>query len=139
MKFRIMKNLILLTLLIIFAGCSGTPGSRNIENKVEASLLQGGFDKVWTINRVDHVNGLQKDETTYVAIVEYDLTFKMDLNEFTETDIDLGTESAVGIFEAVEVIGQMAAKFGDFEAGDSFTLEDEFTFIKMDKGWELIE
>jgi len=134
-----MKNLILLTVILFLAGCSGTPGSRNIENKVEASLLQDGFDNVWTINRVDHVNGLQKDETTYVAIVEYDLTFKIDLSEFTQTDIDLGTESIFGIFEAAEIIGQMATKFGDFEAGDNYTLKDEFTFIKMDKGWELIE
>ena len=135
----IMKNLILLTVILFLAGCSCTPGSRNIENKVEASLLQDGFDNVWTINRVDHVNGLQKDETTYVAIVEYDLTFKIDLSEFTQTDIDLGTESIFGIFEAAEIIGQMATKFGDFEAGDNYTLKDEFTFIKMDKGWELIE
>ena len=33
----------------------------------------------------------------------------------------------------------LTKKFGDFEAGDNYTLKDEFTFIKMDKGWELIE
>lgn len=134
-----MKNLIYLTVLLLLAGCSGTPSSRKIENKVEESLLQNGFDQVWTIDRIDHINGILKDDITYLAIVEYGLTFKIGMQEFTQTDIDVGSNSIMGMIEGYELIGRMGLQFGQFEAGDSFELEEEFKFIKMDKGWELVE
>lgn len=107
--------------------------------KIEDALLQKGFDQVWTIDRIDHKNGFMKDDTHYTAIVEYDVTFKLNFQEFTQADIDVGSDSIFGIIEGYGLITKMATKYGQWEAGDRFTSKEEFNFIKMDKGWELTE
>lgn len=135
----IMRKLIYFSIILILAGCSGSPSSRTIENKIEDALLQKGFDQVWTIDRVDHINGIMEDDIHYTAIAEYDVTFKLNFQEFTQTDLDLGSNSILGIFESIGLINDMAGKYGQWEAGDRFTSKEEFSFIKMDKGWELTE
>ena len=80
--FRISILLLVITLATFsVASCSSRPNDEELRTQVTAYLLKDYRSKLYTIENFQKVNGFKNDERTYTAQVQYDLVFKVDLQD----------------------------------------------------------
>lgn len=127
-----MKKFMYLLLALFITGCSGTPGENEIEEQVVASLKNSGLDKIYSVENFEKLNGYEKDDRTYIAIVKYDVIFKIDDNEIEQV-FENKSNSEQGLFIYIN----LRREFGSFSKGDRFEVKKELTFIDTDNGWRL--
>ncbi|MCF8304483.1 MAG: hypothetical protein K9I94_14510 [Bacteroidales bacterium] len=131
-----MKKLIYALVVIVLTGCSGKPGSRQVEKQIENYLIGNGLEKLYEVENVKKVNGILENDNTYIAIVKYELIFKMNLEEYGKT---LDDNDVMGSFNDFGNLLSIIISYGEVKEGDKIERKDEFTFIKTDNGWRLME
>jgi hypothetical protein len=124
-----------LLLALLMAGCSNKPADESIQRQVTAQLHQQYGEAIFEVINFRKVNGIPRDDNTYIAEVEYDLRFKVGLQEATRT---LQQESG-SIFAAGMKAAALGMTYGDFEAGDILHKKERVRFIRAEKGWLIDE
>ena len=124
-------------LLAILAGCSGKPSTGELRSELQVQLDRLGMADVCEVDKVERVNGFEKDDKTYVADVKYDLVFKKSLQEWAR-DLEKKAGSAQGgQFAAGLGVLAMKMQFGDFTKGQRTTQSAKLTLIKTENGWRI--
>lgn len=119
----------LATLLIAFtlAACSGKPSDSDVKRQYLEFVSEGTDPKISAVENFERVNGIQKDENTYVVDIKYDIVMKKSFEQISrETPRDFG--SMLGLVALEE-------KMGQFKEGHRATVTDKATFDKTEKGW----
>ena len=122
-----MKKIILLIMAVLFilAGCSTKPSADQIKE-----LLFDKVDyKIFDVQHFTKVNGFWKNNNTYVADVNYDIIFKVGLD-------DIKPEGGIG---AAIFLVLLERQYGRFKKGDTRKRSQEITLIKKEKGWAIAE
>lgn len=126
---------LVVTLVTLLAACTSRPSTTLIERQVVAQLTRGELDRIYTVENFRKVNGLPRDDNTYIAEVAYDLRFKTDIQGAARI-LQQGSGS---IFAAGAEAARLAVEFGDFEAGDVVHREEQVRFVRTEKGWRIDE
>ncbi len=125
--------------LAALAACSGPPSVGDIKEQLESAVL-GNAGGIATVANFEKTNGHEKDEKTYIADVKYDLVFSSDAQGMLQQAIK---ESPPAALAAMGSEGLALAAFGpammDLVAGQTFSIQDQVTFIETEKGWVLKE
>ena len=138
MRKYVSKVFILLTIILLTA-CSSKPSDEELQTQITNYLAKGGRDKLYIVENFQKVNGFENDEHTYTAQVQYDLVFKVDLQDAAQY---MGEESSSSFVEqGIAAIGllSLTAQYGNFKAGDRVPQEEKVVLIKTEKGWRLKE
>ncbi|MGH8613740.1 MAG: tetratricopeptide repeat protein [Gammaproteobacteria bacterium] len=137
MKTTLVKNLSMILSLTALAACSGPPSVGDIEEQL-VSVVVGDAGGIATLENFEKINGLEKDEKTYIADVKYDLVFSNDAQGMLQQAIK---ELPPATLAAMGSEGLALAAFGPammgLIAGQTFSIKDTVTFIETEKGWVL--
>jgi len=124
-----------LLLVLLMAGCNSKPGDQAIRQQVTDRLNQQYGDAIFEVVNFKKTNGFPRDDNTYIAEVEYDLRFKVDLKDASKA---LQPQSS-NIFAAGVQAAALGLTYGDFKAGDVQHLKERVRFVRADKGWLIDE
>jgi hypothetical protein len=128
------------TVLLVFilaTACSNKPSDEELREQVTANLLKDYRSKLYTVENFQKLNGFENDERTYTAQIQYDLVFKVDLQDAPQY---LGDETNDSFLkQSADALGllSMTAQYGNFKAGDRITQDDKVVLIKTEKGWRI--
>jgi hypothetical protein len=141
---------------IPFVGNSGLPGDNELNEQVKPLMLKNGWNEMVEIKNLHKTNGYERNANTYTVDMSYDWTFKIswaDLVRKTMPTADAlikqGTPSASRAPSLEDTAGALAGlgagmglgviglAYGEFKAGDSYSVKDSVTFIKTENGWRL--
>lgn len=128
----------LLTILLIalsLSACSNRPDEQTIERQVTARLQQQQGSEIFDVVNFRKTNGIPRDDNTYIAEVEYDLRFNVDLDEAASV---LQKKSG-SIFAAGMEAAKLGMTYGDFKAGDTLHRKERVRFVRAEKGWLIDE
>ncbi len=92
--------------------------------------------QLYEVFRVSKLNGRKADEGEYLAEVEYELKFRVGLQELAQQM----QNSAKGVGDAIElimVVDSLEEQYGTFKAGDVRTFKEEVMFVKSEQGWRI--
>ncbi len=132
---RFLPGFIALLTLILLAGCSSKPSEVEIREQVTTRLQQEYGSTIFEVVNFAKVNGIPRDRNTYIAEVEYDLRFKVSLQEATSALQQEGTN----IFTAGLKAAALGVTYGDFKAGDTMHKKERVRFVRAEKGWLIDE
>jgi hypothetical protein len=127
----------LLIAISLVTACANKPSDEELQTQVTAYLLKGYRSKLYTVENFQKINGFRNDENTYTVQVQYDLVFKVDLEDAPQY---LGDESDDSFLKkSADALGllSLTAQYGNFQAGDRIPQEDKVVLIKTEKGWRL--
>jgi len=124
-----------LLLLLLLAGCSNKPDEQALRQQVTARLSQQYGDAIFEVVNFKKTNGFPRDDNTYIAEVEYDLRFKVGLEDASKA---LQPQSG-NIFAAGMQAAALGLTYGDFKAGDVRHRKERVRFVRADKGWLIDE
>lgn len=65
----------------LITACSNNPSDEELRTQVTAYLLKDYRSKLYTVENFQKVNGFENDVRTYTAHIQYDLVFKVDLQD----------------------------------------------------------
>lgn len=131
-----MRRLITVLFLALFlAACSSKPDEQAIRLQVTERLLERHGTTIFEVVNFHKTNGIPRDDNTYIAEVEYDLRFKVDLDEAAEA---LQQQSG-SIFAAGMQAAGLGMAYGDFKAGDLVHRKERVRFVRSEKGWLIDE
>lgn len=131
------KFSIVLAFFIILTGCSGRPSDSDIETQTLEMLLSDGGDELFQVENFKKINGFEQDSKTYIADIEYDLTFKKSLEEIEQ---QFRREPQSSVFAGMGIgvsLWFLRLQYGNFEAGYRTTQAREVTFLKTENGWRI--
>lgn len=123
--------------ITLLAACTNKPSDDELSTQVTAYLLKGYRSKLYTVENFQKINGFKSDANTYMAQVQYDLVFKVDLQDAPKF---LGDESDDSFLKkSADALGllSLTAEYGNFKAGDRIPQEDKIVLINTEKGWRL--
>ena len=127
----------LLIAISLVTACANKTSDEELQTQVTAYLLKGYRSKLYTVENFQKINGFKNDENTYTVQVQYDLVFKVDLEDAPQY---LGDESDDSFLKkSADALGllSLTAQYGNFQAGDRIPQEDKVVLIKTEKGWRL--
>lgn len=131
-----MRRLVSVLLLALFlAACSSKPDEQTIRQQVTARLLQQHGSNLFEVVDFQKTNGIPRDDNTYIAEVEYDLRFKLDLEDAAA---ELQKRSG-SIFAAGMQAASLGMTYGDFKKGDIVHRKERVRFVRSEKGWLIDE
>jgi len=131
-----MRRLLSLFIIALFlTACSSRPDALTIERQVTARLQQQQGSEIFDVINFRKTNGIPRDDNTYIAEVEYDLRFKVDLDEAAQV---LQKKSG-SIFAAGMEAAKLGMTYGDFKAGDTIHRKERVRFVRAEKGWLIDE
>jgi len=132
---RLWRGFIPLLLVLLITGCSNKPSDDAIRQQVTDQLTEEYGTAIFDVTNFKKINGIPRDDNTYIAEVEYDLQFKVNLENAAKA---LQPESD-NIFAASMKAASLGITFGDFKAGDIQHKKARVRFIRTDKGWMIEE
>ena len=109
--------------ILVLAGCSAGPSDSEVNDAV-VQELQTPFMEITDIERV---NGYEDGDKRYVVDASYVITFTESLSSLMET-ADEAERIMIGLF---------AFTIGEFEAGDRYEMQREFSFAETEQGWQI--
>ena len=121
----------------LITACSNKPSDEELRTQVTAYLLKDYRSKLYTVENFQKVNGFENDVRTYTAHIQYDLVFKVDLQDAHQYLNDDSNNSFLK--KSTDALGllSLTAQYGNFQAGDRIPQEDKVVLIKTEKGWRL--
>jgi len=125
------RILMLLLPALLLAGCSSKPDEQMIRAQVTERLLERHGTVIFDVVNFKKTNGIPRDDNTYLAEVEYDLRFKVDLEQAAAA---LQPQSG-SIFSAGVKAASLGMQYGDFKAGDLVHRSERVRFVRSEKGW----
>jgi hypothetical protein len=157
-----MNKLISLPLVLMLSSCSipfvgnsGLPGDNELNEQVKPLLLRNGANELVEIKNLHKTNGYEQNPNTYTVDIAYDWAFKISFADLANKTKSVTGElmskggannpnasledhvgAVAGMFTAFGVAG-IGLGYGDFKAGDSYSVKDSVTFIKTENGWRL--
>ncbi|WP_455210171.1 hypothetical protein [Kaarinaea lacus] len=122
---------------VLITGCSNKPSDEELRTQVSEFLLKDYRSKLYTVENFQKVNGFENNDRTYTAQVQYDLVFKVDLQDAHQFLGDGSNDSFLQ--RSADALGllSLTAQYGNFQAGDRVPQEDKVVLIKTEKGWRL--
>jgi hypothetical protein len=132
---RLWPGFMTLLALMLLAGCSSKPGDEAIREQVTARLQQQYGDVIFEVVNFNKVNGLPRDSNTYIAEVEYDLRFKVGLDEVSS----ILQQNNASIFASGMQAATLGVTYGDFKAGDTRHKKERVRFVRAENGWLIDE
>lgn len=138
LRLNIVLALLFLSVVLLTA-CANKPGDEELRTQVTEQLLKGYRGKLYTVENFQKLNGFKNDEHTYTAHVQYDVVFKVDLQDAPQYLADETDETFLQ--KGSDALGLLAltAEYGNFKAGDRVTQDDKVVLIRTEKGWRLKE
>lgn len=128
-------GILTLVALLVLTGCSSKPSDEAIRDQVTSRLQQPYGGTVFEVINIRKVNGIPRGSNNYIAEVEYDLHFKVGLDE-------AGTalkQVSDNIFAAGMKAAALGVTYGDFKAGDTQHKKERIPFVRTEKGWLIDE
>lgn len=132
-----MKKIVYMFVLLLLAGCSGKPGSSEIEQQIVESLLKDGVEEIFKVENFEKINGFEKDHNIYIADIKYDLVFKKGIKELSHQLKQESSENPLAAFGGIGFIMALQMQYGNFEAGNRVTKEEKVELIKTENGWRI--
>ena len=129
------RLLVALVIALLLAGCSNRPDEESLRQQVTEQLLQRYSTTIFDVLNVHKTNGIPRDDNTYIAEVEYDLRFKVSLDQAAAA---LQQQSG-SIFAAGMEAARLGVTYGDFKAGDTLHRKERVRFVRAEKGWLIDE
>ena len=126
-----MKKVILFLSILLLAGCSNKPSDSDISAQISQVLLANGADEFFTVDEVQKTNGFEKNKDTYIADIQYTLTFKVNADEAK------AKLKQSGSLQDMMQMMMYQMQYGDFKAGAHITKEEKVTFIHTENGWQI--
>lgn len=134
------KFLVLLVFAVIFIGCSSKPSESFIKEEFVSHLQKSEIGSFIKVESFKKLNGMEKDDKTYTADVEYELSFTKSMEEISK---ELKQNSGKNLLKSAEtgmVLMTLNMQYGNFKAGYKTKLtKQQLTFIKTENGWQLVE
>lgn len=130
---------ILFACLFLLSGCSGSPSAGDVEDQVVDKLARDGMEELFSVENFEKSDGLEKDDNTYVAYVEYDLVANMSLDEYVQAVKEKSEGSPLSGMRAGLGVMALKMQYGNFKSGQSIHKEEEITLFKTEKGWRISE
>lgn len=132
---RFWPGLLTLLALLVLAGCSSKPSDEAIREQITNRLQQPYGGTIFEVVNFSKVNGIPRDGNNYIAEVEYDLRFKVGLDD-AATALKQVSDN---IFAAGMKAAALGVTYGDFKAGDTQHKKERIPFIRTEKGWLINE
>ena len=136
--FRITTALATVVIMITLAtACANRPSDEELRTQITGHLLKGYRGKLYSVENFEKINGFKNNENTYTAHVQYDVVFKVDLEDATQ--LVTGESNGSFLKKGSDALGllSLTAQYGNFKAGDRITQDDKLVLIKTEKGWRL--
>jgi hypothetical protein len=123
--------------ITLVTACANKPGDEELRTQVTTYLLKDYRSKLYSVENFQKINGFKNDENTYTAQVQYDLVFKVDLQDAPQQLDDDANDSFLK--KSADALGllSLTAQYGNFKAGDRIKQQDKVVLIKTEKGWRL--
>jgi hypothetical protein len=119
---------------IMLTACSdGRPFDWQIRSKVIDHYAADA--DYYTISDFEKVNGIVKDEHTYIASVRYKKTYRVSFDDMAASIENKAGNSFVDKLKATLKLGVIRAQEGNFEKGAVVMATEDITFLKTDNGW----
>ena len=150
----VVKIFVFLTILFCLVSCSSAPSSAVLEKLVSDQVMADPIDaQLFEFKNFSKIDGVKKDDHTYIAMVQYDLVFKVNIAQATkivnQTILDTPQGNALkddkdnpfGKLASTLMAGSMYSalvqNYGEFKAGDAIHKKLKVTLLKSEKGWIL--
>ncbi|MCG6968820.1 MAG: hypothetical protein LJE85_03545 [Gammaproteobacteria bacterium] len=135
--FRITTVATVLLVITLVTACANRPSDEELRTQITSYLLKGYRGKLYSVENFEKINGFKHNENTYTAHVQYDVVFKVDLEDATQ--LVTGESNDSFLKKGSDALGllSLTAQYGNFKAGDRITQEDKLVLIKTEKGWRL--
>lgn len=125
----------LIFMALALTACSNRPDEQAIRQQVTERLYQQHGTAIFEVVNLRKTNGIPRDDNTYIAEVEYELRFKVDLEQAASA---LQKQSG-SIFSAGMQAASLGVTYGDFKAGDTLQRKERVRFVRAEKGWLIDE
>lgn len=89
---------------------------------------------LYKVSEFEKVNGIEKDDHTYIASVKYNMKFTKGFSEVSE-ELDKTAPPSMNRFQMNLIKAKIRERYGDFKQGDVKQFTNELTFVKTDNGW----
>lgn len=128
---RFWRGFFSLLLVLLVAGCSNKPSDDSIRQQVTDRLHEQYSSSIFDVINFKKVNGIPRDDNTYIAEVEYDLRFKVNVDDAAKA---LEPESENIIDAGMKAVA-LSLTYGNFKAGDIKHKKERVRFVRTEKGW----
>lgn len=131
-----LRILVVLSLSLFIAACSGKPSNGELEKILLIELKADAPQAIYKVENFQKIDGLAQDATHYSADISYELVFTKSLN-----DIARQAENAPG--GPLDKLGAgmnlvtLSLLYGDFKVGDRLPRQQTLNLVKSENGWRL--
>ncbi len=132
-EIDVLRTALLTCLALLLTACANRPDAEEIQRQVTNVLTRDGYGQVYEVANFTKVDGVPRGDDTYVAVVEYDLRFRVGMSEAASRL----QQSSGSIFAAGAAVAELVAEYGQFNAGDVVHREGEVPFLRSEKGWRI--
>src|SRR5208337_2744051 len=134
------------------AGCSEKPSHSQVEKLLVQHIENHMMDdplartSLFDVKNITVTDGFQKDITTYIADIKYDVTCKVDFiialrlisNKVLFKDLPNNYQATWSDAEALNKLSLIVEKdYGKFRAGDVLHRTNKVKLIRKDSGWSI--
>jgi len=128
------RQLIIACCLALVAGCSSVPDEKEIAQAVHSGMPDFLKQSI-SIENLKKINGMKKDDNTYVAEIEYDIIFKESLDDLTRRIMEQA-QTPLEKMQAGAMITAIRMSVGNFEKGQRRHIRRRVTLVHTENGWE---
>lgn len=123
-----------LAMILALAFLVGSPGKPS--SGIVAQVLSERYEGIAEIAHVRKLDGYESSEG-YVVVTAYNITFTISHADLMAEMKATASKNMMAEMNLGLYLMMLQIQFGEWEAGDSYDMEEAFTFIKSEQGWRL--
>lgn len=127
-----LKHALMALVLATLTACSAAPSDAVMAKQIQSTMNREMGTQFVRVDHLKKTNGRKGGDNTYIANLEYDITFTKGMDAVASAMMGGGK----GVMGSAAAAGLKMA-MGDFKAGDTKHVKGTYTFAKSEKGWVL--